>query len=59
MKDKLLNAMREAAKRTNEAKRNRIIPVDQDLLIKRISDSKHFSKEKRLFDAMLLTAFGL
>lgn len=65
MKDKLLNAMSVASALANSQKRMgahkniSFAHSEKRRLIKEISDPKHFSKDRRLFDAMYLTAFGL
>ena len=59
MKDKLLNAMREASKRCKSFD-DELGPKTKDIpgLMNIVSDTKN-NREKRIRTAMLLTAFGL
>lgn len=59
MKDKLLNAMREASERCETEKRLNLRPTFPHRYLKTISDAKHVPKDIRLHQAMYLTAFGL
>lgn len=57
MKDKLLAAMSEASERVKSSEHPPAKNINT--VIRWVGDEKHIRKEKRLYLAMYLTAFGL